>query len=103
VDALLIALESTFVRQRAAGLHAKIELRLAEERFSVTVDDGTLDIARGSLRAPDAVIETEPATLRAVAFGDRKLADARMKIRGDARVARRFLQLFARPRAALEN
>jgi len=39
-------------------------------------------------------------TLRAVVFGDRKLAGAPVEITGDKAVARRFLRLFQRPEAA---
>jgi DNA-binding HxlR family transcriptional regulator len=97
VDALMIALESTFVPERTAELRGSYELRLDEERFSVDIDRGTIAIARGSPRTPDAVIETDPTTLRALVFGDRKLAGAPVELRGDARLARAFFRLFARP------
>jgi DNA-binding HxlR family transcriptional regulator len=97
VDALMVALEATFVPDRATELQASYELRLGEERFAVDVDRGTIAIARGSPRRPGAVIDTDPATLRALVFGDRKLGEAPVEIRGDTRVARRFFQLFARP------
>jgi len=99
VDALMVALEATFVPDAAAALavRARYELRLGEERFSVDVDRGTIAIARGSPRSADAVIETDPATLRALAFGDRKLDGAPVELRGDARLARQFFRLFARP------
>jgi DNA-binding HxlR family transcriptional regulator len=97
VDALMVALEATFVPDSAATLRASYELRLGEERFSVEVDRGTIAIARGTPRGADAVIETDPATLRALAFGDRKLDGAPVELRGDARLARQFFRLFARP------
>lgn len=97
LDALMVALEATFVPANAANLRADYELRLGEERFSVEVERGTIAIARGSSRRPDATIETDAATLRAVVFGDRKLAGAPLEIRGDARLARAFFRLFARP------
>lgn len=97
VDALMVALEATFVPANAAELRASYELRLGAERFSVDVDRGTLAIARGSPHRPDAVIETDAATLRALVFGDRKLGTAPVDIRGDARLARMFFRLFARP------
>jgi DNA-binding HxlR family transcriptional regulator len=97
VDALMVALEVTFVPANAGELCASYELRLGEERFSVDVDRGAIVIGRGSPRRPDAVIETDPATLRAVVFGDRKLAGAPVEIRGDARLGRAFFRLFARP------
>jgi DNA-binding HxlR family transcriptional regulator len=97
VDALLVALESTFVPEAGADLRASYDLRLGEERFAVEVAGGTIAISRGSPRSPDAVIETDAGTLRALVFGDRKLAGAPVEIRGDARLARAFFRLFARP------
>jgi DNA-binding HxlR family transcriptional regulator len=97
VDALMLALEMTFAPANAADLDASYELRLGEERFSVDVRDGTLAIARGTVRSPDVVIETEPETLRAVVFGDRKLSAASVEIRGDVRLGREFFRLFPRP------
>lgn len=97
VDALMLALESTFVPQAAAGLRASYELRLGEERFSVEVKSDSLAIRRGSPPKPDAIIETDAATLRALVFGDQKLAGAPVELRGDVRLARTFFRLFARP------
>lgn len=97
VDALLLALESTFVPQQAAGLSASYELRLGEERFTIEVSAAGIAVQRGSALKPDATIETDPATLRAVVFGDRKLAGASIVVSGDTRLARSFFRLFARP------
>lgn len=97
VDALMVALESTFVAASAADLRATYELRLGEERFSIDVDHGTIAIARGAPRNPDAVIDTDPATLRALVFGDLKLAGAPVEIQGTKRLAQTFFRLFARP------
>jgi len=97
VDALMVALESTFVKENAADLRASYELRLGEERFSVDIESATIAIARGSARKPDVVIDTDPGTLRALTLGGRKLAGAPVDISGDARLARTFFQLFARP------
>jgi len=100
VNALMAALEATFVPAHAAELRASYELRLGEERFTAHVEAARLTIHAGSARAPDAVIETDPATLRAVVFGDRKLADAAVSLHGDTRAARQFFRLFARPARA---
>ena len=97
VDALMLALEATFAPERAGELSASYELRLGDERFSVTVDRQTIAVTRGRPPRPDAVIETDPATLRAVAFGDRKLAGAPVELSGDIRLARAFFRLFLRP------
>lgn len=93
LDALMLALESAFVPEDAAD--ATYELRLGEERFTALVRDHTLAITRGSPRNADVVIETTPDTLRAVVFGDQKLSEADVSIRGDARLGRAFfIKLF---------
>ena len=97
VDALLLALESTFVPERAQRLRATYELRLGDERFAIEVGGGVIAITRGSPRTADAVIETDSETLRALAFGDRKLATAPVELSGDIPLAKAFFKLFARP------
>ena len=97
VDALMVALESTFQADAAKDLHATFELRLGERHFSLAVEHGTIAIARSTPRKPDAVIATDPATLRGLVFGDRKLEGAPVELHGDARLARKFFRLFARP------
>jgi DNA-binding HxlR family transcriptional regulator len=97
VDALMVALEATFAPGEAHDLRATYELRLGDQRFSVEIDRGHIAVARGAPRQPDAVIETDPGSLRAVVFGDPTLPNARVEIRGDKRLGRRFFRLFARP------
>jgi DNA-binding HxlR family transcriptional regulator len=101
VSSLMVALEATFVPAQAAELQACYELRLREERFNVQVARSSIAIASGSARRPDAVIETDAATLRALVFGDRKLSDAQVELHGDARIGRQFFRLFARPARAV--
>jgi DNA-binding HxlR family transcriptional regulator len=98
VDSLMVALEATFVAEKAAAPRATYELRLGEDRFHVDVEEGTIAISRGSPRSPDVVLQTDPATLRGLVFGELELAGAPIEIRGDARMARAFFRLFARPR-----
>ena len=47
VDAMMVALEATFVPENAAELRASYELRLGEERFAVEVDRGRLNYHAG--------------------------------------------------------
>lgn len=96
-DALMLALEATFVPANAGDLSASYELKLGEERFTVDVREQRLTVSRGTAQAPDAVIRADVASLRAVVFGDRKLAGSSVQIQGDARVARAFFKLFMRP------
>jgi DNA-binding HxlR family transcriptional regulator len=96
VDALMVALETTFSPSDAGDLSAVYELRLGEARFMADVRSGAIAIARGSPPRADAVIETDAATLRAAVFGDRRPVDG-VALRGDLRVARKFFRLFRRP------
>lgn len=100
VDALMLALKTTF-DPRAAGLRARYELRLGEDRFRVEVADGQIELARGGADQPDAAIETDSATLRSLVFGDRQLADAlhagAFTFTGDRQAVAHFLHLFPRP------
>ena len=102
IDALLVALETTFVEKHARDLHARYELRLGEQRFSIDVGGGSFDIARGSPARADAIILTNATTLRACAFGDLAVNDAiaagALDLRGDRKLARAFFRLFSRPK-----
>lgn len=95
--ALMVALETSFDTTRAPELDATYLVRLDEDPFTVEIERGTIAIARGTLRRPDATIATDPATLRSLVFGGRKLADAPVELTGDTRLARTFLRLFPRP------
>ena len=101
VDALVIALKSLFEPAAADGLHATYELRLGEHRFRLRIADGRLDVARGEAEAPDAVLETDSATLANILWHGRKAAEARragdMTVVGDQRAVTRLLGLFPLP------
>ncbi len=113
VDALIIALKTTFDAATAGRLRAVYTLRLNDDHFDVTVTDGHLEVSRATTRAaspdgntvdgiaPDAVIDTDPSTLRSVIFGRRSLGDAvragDVRLGGTLRAANRFVGLFAAP------
>jgi DNA-binding HxlR family transcriptional regulator len=104
VDALMIALETTFDAAAATGLGARVELRLGAERFCLRVARRTIEITRGSCDSFDAAITTDVAGLRQLTFGKRDLARAMRagdaQIDGDAAIAARVLALFPRPAPA---
>ena len=97
-DSVILALRTLFDAEAAAGVSARYEVRLGEQRFRVAVDDGEISTSRGGVEDPDAVIEADPPTLAAVLDGRRPLDDALDA--GDLRVdrgkaaARRFAGLF---------
>jgi DNA-binding HxlR family transcriptional regulator len=98
LDALMIALETTFDPSAAHGLQLKVELRLGPERFTAKVAKGRLELKRGTFDDPDAILTTDPATLRQLVFAKKPLP-AR-DVEGDLELARKFLALFPRPAPA---
>lgn len=76
-------------------------LELDGEQFSLAIDDGRIDIARGRPADPDARITTDIRTLRMVVFlgtGVRAAeAAGALAIEGDRRAAARLPKYFRRP------
>jgi DNA-binding HxlR family transcriptional regulator len=101
VDALLLALRTTFDPPHDETTPLVIELRLGARRHRVTFETGRVDIGTVTAAEVDALLDTDPATLRRLVFGDLKLADARargaIRIEGSLRTAARFLRSFRRP------
>jgi DNA-binding HxlR family transcriptional regulator len=75
-DSLVLALKSTFQRDKAEGLDATYELRLAGIPFKVAVKMGHFEAARGVAEAPDATITADPNTIAGVAFRGNRLGTA---------------------------
>jgi len=67
-------------------------------------DDERFEFARGEAKQPDATIVTDPATLAAVVYDGRDLAEAvrteALRISGDMSAVERFLTLFLLPETA---
>lgn len=93
VDALMLALSTTFDADLAGDLRVRVELRFADDRFRVEIESGRCEIARGAADHPDVVLDTDAATLRSVVFGGRPLMD----VIGDRQAAARFVRCFPRP------
>ena len=104
VDSLVLSLRTMFDPERAEDLRAVYELRLGDERFRAQVADGRFEIARGGAERPDAAIETDHASLAALAYGGRDLGEAMrsgdVTVDGDRSAVGRFLTLFPLPEPA---
>ena len=63
--------------------------------------DGRLEVARGSVQAPDATIETDAGTLATILWHGRELDEARrsgaLALTGDEEAATRLFGLFPLP------
>jgi DNA-binding HxlR family transcriptional regulator len=98
VDTMRLALRTRFDPTAAAYEHITLDLRLGSDRFRAGVTDGELELERGGVRRPDAIVTTDANTLDAVAFYGGRLDDALdagdLQIDGDRGVVERFLALF---------
>jgi DNA-binding HxlR family transcriptional regulator len=104
VDALVLALRTSFEPGRAGALRARVELCVDGDRFQAEIGEGVFAIARGGPRDADAVLDGDVATVRSVLFDGLPLTDAvrsrALRLTGDQRVAARFVSCFPRPRPA---
>lgn len=100
VDALVLAMMTTFDGSRAGSLRVRAQLCLGADEFRVSIEQGLLDLKRGTLDTPDVTIESDTSTFRAVIFGMRELDKADLTIKGDQALGRELLTLFPRPTPA---
>jgi DNA-binding HxlR family transcriptional regulator len=96
VDALVLALKTTFDRSAAGDLEATIDLRIDDDELELTVAEGRLAVTRGGAKEPDASLRTDAATLRDLAFRKRRLDEAAgaVALEGDAAALQRLLDAF---------
>jgi DNA-binding HxlR family transcriptional regulator len=106
-DSVILALGTFFDGDAAGDLSARYELRLGESAFHVRIADRAIEVDRGAADDPDAIVETDAATLSALIWDRRGLADALragdVTIEGDQRAVARFLGLFPRPERAVRR
>jgi DNA-binding HxlR family transcriptional regulator len=69
VDALALAMRTTFDPAAAGDLRIRCELRLDGDRLSLDVADGRLELARGAMTEPEVVVEASAAEFRSMIFG----------------------------------
>ncbi|WP_433730525.1 winged helix-turn-helix transcriptional regulator [Actinoplanes sp. CA-051413] len=102
VDALALAMRTTFDAAAAGTWAAQCELRLDGDVLVAEVSDSRFTLTRGAAQAPDAVLNTSATIFRGLIFGAGTLAAAEdaglVTVRGDREAADRLLTLFPRPR-----
>lgn len=97
VDAMALALETTFDADAAGDLTAVLALRVGNDRLTARIAGGRFRIGRGEPEEPDAVVSLDAADLQGVVFGGAPLPpDA---VTGDRALVERVLRLFPRPSA----
>ena len=97
-DHVLLTLRSRLDPSQSVGVHETYELRIDDERYTITADDGTLRIERGE--APDAVVHVTLDLETALRLGTREmtLSEARKnglsKVEGDKAAVERYGRLL---------
>lgn len=101
VAALVVALRTMFDPAQAEGFDGTVALRVGEEPLRARVVQGRLELVHGSVERPDVVVESDPETLKGLAFGGMPLSAALetgvLTLTGDIRQAERFFELFRLP------
>lgn len=87
VDSLMLALREHFDPDAAIHLDATYALELDEDRFSVRIAAGRLEVARGEPHLPSAVIRCDPKTFASLLTKrqslDEALAQGQIELTGD--------------------
>jgi DNA-binding HxlR family transcriptional regulator len=97
VDALALAMRTTFDPVAAGDLRASYELRLDGDTLAAVVREGTCTITRGAAQAPDAVITAGAGAFRSLIFSGKPLDTELVDVQGDRAAADRLATLFPRP------
>lgn len=98
---LLAAQQAMHDPESTRGVRETYELRIADEVYSVRVDDGSLEIKQGPSPDPDLIVTTDYETLFALGSGELSPAEAvrlgRAKMKGELATAERSVEIL-RPR-----
>jgi DNA-binding HxlR family transcriptional regulator len=104
-DSKVLALTAFFDARAAGDVALRVQLRLGDQDVRVEVQDGRIEMRRGSFDQPEATVVTDPDTLTALAFGARGLREAErakaVAIEGDRSAVARLLGLFSAPEPAV--
>jgi DNA-binding HxlR family transcriptional regulator len=101
VDAMMLALRTTFDPSAAHGLDARVALRFGDDLFLTEVHSGRFHLARAEEPVhADATFDTDVATFRSFVFGRSPLPPNPPFLQGATEVAARFLTCFSRPDSA---
>ena len=98
VDALMIALLTTFDPALAADRRLSIGITLGDDQFTLTVADGELEVSRQQPTQVEGSIRTDVATMRQLVFGDGDLTvlrdTGRVDIEGNQQTVEAILNVF---------
>jgi DNA-binding HxlR family transcriptional regulator len=90
-DAFLLMLKALY---RPQDVSMTVHLRVGPDVFEVVITPAGAVVARGTRAAADVTIAATVATMRAIMFFGRTVADGDLEIGGDRAAAERFFTLF---------
>ena len=92
---ILLSFRTMFDPAKAQGLDARLGFVFDETPYVLTIADGSLTVARGTVEGCATIFTGAPAQLAAVVYGGAPLDT--MRIDGDRVLAARFANLFELP------
>jgi DNA-binding HxlR family transcriptional regulator len=105
-ESIIMALRATFVRNAAAGVRFSFELRVGEIILHGKVNDGALDVGKGSLPEVDLIIE--PGTIlkdlmTGVVTAEQALAHPTFRAIGNPALVAVFAKVFHLPSLPIQQ
>ena len=101
---LMLSLRTMFNGQAAGDCSGRIVLKMGEETFFWVREQGVVDIGRGDLASPDAVVAGSPSAIASVIYAGRQLDDAiasgDLRVEGDRDLVSRLPACFPLPEPA---
>ena len=98
---LMLSFRAMMDPARARGFTARIGFVLGEDSFLLTITEGHVAPARGSVEGADVILTGDAATMAAAAYAGQPLvpleAAGALRIDGDRALAERFVTLFPLP------
>lgn len=101
---LMLSLRTMFNSEAAGDCSGRIVLKMGEETFFWVREQGAVDIGRGDLASPDAVVAGSPSAIASVVYAGRPLDDAiasgDLRVEGDRDLVSRLPTCFPLPEPA---
>jgi DNA-binding HxlR family transcriptional regulator len=97
-DWLAVSLQARYDGSKSVGIHERYEMRVDDEPYAITADDGKITVERGE--APDAVvrISLDLDTIMQIGIGTLTIAEAReagrTKLEGEPAALERYRSLL---------
>jgi DNA-binding HxlR family transcriptional regulator len=104
---LMLSLRTMFSPAAAGQAGGRLLLRMGEETFFWALAGGQVQIGRGEIEAPDAVVTGSPVAIASIVYGGRPLEDAiaagDLTVEGDPGLLRRLPAYFPLPDKASDR